>query len=687
MKNLTAHKTIFLKFFSVLGMVLVILALAGNINSSSAISQHTLDKENGCNYAIDDMIGRYSIKVGGIGMIDEDIGGHVYQGNFNINGVNGAPQKMYLYWTLRKETSDPSIQININGNGLKNIIAGQTFGPAVLYGTSTTYWGYVADITTMAGNINNNNLFTIRKNLGGSIDTEIFGAGILIIHNDTALTENNHIEVKCGFDATFYNNLGITNETKWGEWSNVVCHKFDADSTRTRRIEYYAFMSGTKRKRWNNYRPNALWYITGQGNIPTNITNLNKPNRTPNEGLENITGSIENRDLFDALSGNEWDTINSTVGNPQIDIPKNHNYICFQTQSVNRNVLHPIIQYYGWGSSMQWSMSALSFSQSANISVTPTNTPTATPIPGVTATPTLTPTPTPAPTPIIYYPWVNTIGGNTYSQTFDQTHLSDGQFITNTNAIFNEKEAFLSTDLYLQPIGISIPRTSTRNAQIGDYTDSNSEYKTGISWFNYFNQYLRNTNLPIVRHQLNSSNINTEKTSDFHPTGNINDVIVYTYTGNLSLDVNICNTKSIFLIDGDLFITPNLKTNGYTNGCMFIVSGTTSIQPGDQAGSVNSPSPQTTYDEVHAYFITNSFKTEIDPFQDGLFIRGGVVEIAPNTGTDSMSLNRDLGVIRNKYSPSEIIEYDARYLYIYGDLLTYVYGYNIRESQFIRTLE
>lgn len=164
-------------------------------------------------------------------------------------------------------------------------------------------------------------------------------------------------------------------------------------------------------------------------------------------------------------------------------------------------------------------------------------------------------------------------------------------------------------------------------------------------------------------------------------------MIVYTYTGNLSLDVNICNTKSIFLIDGDLFITPNLKTNGYTNGCMFIVSGTTSIQPGDQAGSVNSPSPQTTYDEVHAYFITNSFKTEIDPFQDGLFIRGGVVEIAPNTGTDSMSLNRDLGVIRNKYSPSEIIEYDARYLYIYGDLLTYVYGYNIRESQFIRTLE
>lgn len=683
------------KILSILISTLVILTLFGEKNHILAMSGYTLDTNN-CNYAVDinDFIGRYSIKVGGVGLTESNNGNGIYQGNFSINGVNGEAKKVYLYWTLKKENSDTSIQININNKGLKNISAGQTFGPATLQGVSTTYWGYITDITSLVSGTNPTlntdptipNSFAIRKDLGKSTDNDFFGVGVLIIHNDPYLLRNNHIEINCGFDATYSNNPGKdSTKTKWGEWSNVVCHKFSTDSAFKREVKYYAFMSGTKKKTNTEYRPNALWYITGQGNIPTNITNLNKPNGIPNEGLQKIPGSTEVIDLFNALSGNEWDTIDSTIGKPDIEIPINHNYICFQTQSVNRNPA-PVGQY-GKGSSMQWSMSALSFSESNNNISTPTPTPT--PISYSTATPTPTPIATLTPTPAIYYPWVNTIGGNTYSQTFNQTHLSDGQLITNTNAIFNGKEAFLSTDLYLQPqpIGISIPRTSARNAQIGGYTDSNSEYKTGISWFSYFNQYLRNTNLPVIRQQLNSSIINTEKTSDLYPTGDINDVIVYTYTGNLSLDINICDTKSIFLVDGDLFITPNLKTNGHNNGCMFIVSGTTSIQSGDTAGSENSPSPQTAYDEVHAYFVTNSFRTEIDPFQDGLFIKGGVVEIAPNTGTDSMNLNRDLGAIRNKYSPSEIIEYDARYLYIYGDLLTYVYGYNIRESQFIRTLE
>lgn len=697
MKIFTAQNITAAKLLTFLILVLITLFLTASQNPSSAMSPYTLDK-NGCAYAIDDLIGKYSIKVGGVGLIDKNIGGGVHQGNFNINGINGSPYRVYLYWTLRKEPEDKTIQININNKGLRNVTANQSFGPAVLSGSGTTYWGYIADLTsTWAGdiNINANNSFTIRKNLGVS-DVEFFGAGLLVIHNDPSLSHNQHIEVKCGFDASFYRNIGNQpNNTKWGEWSNVVCHKFPADPSGSRQIKYYAFMSGTKEKLATNYRPNALWYKTGittSGNIPSNITNLNKSGGTPNTGLNTISGSVEFKDLFNALSGNEWDTIDSTKGTPVINIPSSHDYICFQTQSVDRPpILHPAIQHYGWGSSMQWSMSALSFSESG--ASTPTITPSPSPV--ITATPTLTSTPTP--TPIVYHPWVNTVSGNTYSRTFNQTPLSVGQTITNTSATFDGIGAFLSTDLYLQPIGSSAPQqASARNAHKTNYTDANSQYKSGITWFAYFNQYLRNSLLDIVLNPLNNSvlcptatcAIALERTSNFHPSPDLSDVAVHAFSGNLSLDVRFCNSKTIFLVDGNLTINPNLIAEGYENGCMFIVSGTTTILAGSGAGSTDFPA-NTAYDQVDGYFVTKSFQTMNDPSGDGLFVKGGVVETEdnPDPATLAMNLNRDLGIIRNRFSPSEIIEYDSRYLYIYGDLLTYVYGYNIRESQFIRTLE
>lgn len=692
MKNLTIQTATTVKILLILAIVPSILFLSGSKNPSSARVSNTLDN-NSCSYAIDDLIGKYSIKVGGAGLIDKHAGTGLYQGNFNIPGVNGSPYKMYLYWTLRKNTKDTDIQININGSGLKNITANQAFGPAVLYGNDTTYWGYIADITSMGNEIrvNNSNNFTIRKTIGSS-NAEIFGAGILLIHRDPSLSQDRHIEVKCGFDGTFYRNLGSQpTVTKWGEWSNVVCHQFAFDNI-DRKINYYAFMSGTKRKTSSNYRPNSLWYITGSTQAQlNNIKTLNKTGGVANQGINSISGNKkEYPDFFNALSENEWDTVN--FANDQLQIPAGHNFICFQTQSVDRApILHPILPNYGWGSSMQWSMSALSFS-SSNLANPPTATPiSATPIPegGTTATPTPidTPTSTPTPTPEVHYPWINTIGGNTYSRTFNQTHLSSGQIITKTSLPFDGVEAFLSTDLYLQPIGSAAPaRASARNAHKTAYVDANSQYKSGVSWYGYFSQYLRNSTLNIILSPLWDSSISTEKTSDIHPTGNLNDVIVYTLDGDLSLDIRLCDSKSIFLIDGNLTITPNLVTQGYANGCLFIVSGTTKVTEGFAGGSTDFPS-NTIYDEVHGYFVTNNFETMTDSSGDGLYIKGGVVEIAPNPGENlSMSLNRDLGIIRNQYSPSEIIEYDPRYLYIYGDLLTYVYGYNIRESQFIRTL-
>lgn len=674
MMKITAQKQFSMKIFLLASTFLLFIFLP-IMNPSFAMVNKTLNSGN-CLYERE-LQGRYNIKVGGLGMIDRKTG-NTYNGTFSVDGLNGPAVNVYLYWTVRKPTEDRTLQLRVNGGGVRNISADPThgvFGPARLATENTTYWGYIADIGTAGINSSGSNTFTITKN---GPDMEFFGIGALIIHNDPSLAYDSHLEIKCGFDGTFMNNIGaVPTITKWGEWSNVVCHEFLGDTNNDRTVDYFAFMSGTKRKTSSPqmYRPNAFWYITGVGSVPSSIYALNKPPGVPNNGLSSFPNAIEYPDLFNATSENEWDTIDSTHLTPDVQIPEDHTYICFQTQS--RNV-PPGTQSNGLGSSMQWSMSALTFAYSSSL-----NTPT--PGPSETPTPTPLPSPTPTPTPINYFPWVNTFGGNVYSRSFDQTPLNPNpivnSFFNNTDPTnFDGKFRYLSTDLYLEPLGSAIPsRASEKDSELGGYTDSNSVYKTDVTWFMYFDQYLKNSASNIIESPIVDASISLSRTSDMHPTGELDKVVLYT-SGNLTLDIDFCDTKSIFLVDGDLSINPNLINSGFENGCMFIVSKTTTILQGDAKGSADPD--RTNYDQMHGYFITSLFRTTQDPYGDGLYIKGGVVETELSNG--NMSLNRDLGTIRSQFSPSEIIEYDPRFLYIYGDLFTYAYGYNIREGQFIR---
>lgn len=653
----------------------IILVFIPLLNQPEALVVNTLDTGT-CNYE-EEIVGKFGVKVGGLGMFERITGGN-YRGTFDVQGVNGEARNVYLFWTLQNATENKTLNVKVNGVNRGTISANQTFGPAKLNTPTTTYWGYIADLGTSGIN-NGVNTFTIEKNSSGI--TNFFGVGILIVHKDPSLSSDRHVEIKCGFDGTYANNIGSApTVTKWGEWSNVVCHQFPKDTSSQRNVNYYAFMSGTKQLS-TAYRPNAFWYITGTGTVPNSIFNLNKPPGVPNSGLNGFAQANSFPDLFDATSGNEWDTIDSTKGQPNIIIPSDHTYICFQTQS--RNV-PPGTQANGLGSSMQWSMSALTFAYSGSAS---TPTPTLTPSPGPSPTQTVTPFPTPTmtPTPIVFHPWVNTFGGNVYSQKFDQSIL-DPNIISNTffesgiTTVFDGKPKYLSTYLYLQPESSATPiQSSEKNSALNNYSDSNSEYKTGISWYKYFEQYLKNATLDILETDLTINLISGNKTSEIHP-GDISKTAVYFISGDIEFNFKECDSKSIFLIGGNLKIHPNLVNSGFENGCMFIVNNTTTVSPGVSLGSAGV---ETYYDQLHAYFITGLFATEADPSGDGIYIKGGVVEIDSTTNSN-MLLNRNLGTTRNENSPSETIEYDPRYLYIYGDLMTYAYGYNIREGQFIR---
>lgn len=636
-----------------------------------------------------DMVGNYGIAIGGVGLQED---GPNYNKSFQVNSIDGNVVEAYLYWSIRYSGSDPKIKLKINSGTIKEHTAqpAARFEHAVLSGPSTTYAGYIvrlvgADLSSISSP---SSTFTVSKTAPAT-DFDLYGAGILIIYQNSSLPQR-HVEVKCGFDVTYANDIGNDpSDAKWGMWSDVICHQFPPDTGHNRNIHYYAFMSGTKKTETGVYRPNAFWYVTGAGSIPPSITSLNKPGNTPNQGLVGVPGRVEKTDFFNANSGNEWDTIEFDA----INIPVNHEYICFQTQS--RNSPGWTSGNYGKGTSMQWSMSALTFAYAGAVNTpTPSQSPTITPTstPGPSPTPTIIPsiTPSPTPTPIIYDPWVNTMGGNTYSQTFNQTRLMNPNiqhsYQNSSQPIhFNGSPVYLSTNLYLQPIGFGLPpRSSEKRSELANYNDANSEYKPSVSWFSYFKQYLLNSSLPNVSIiPRTDTSITLPTTSSLTVTDPAR-VYIFHFPNSVAIDIDRCNSKSIFLIEGNLTLNPNFTVDGNENGCLFIVSGTTTIQKGDDLGSEDA-TPKTVFDQIHGYFVTGLFNTEPDnTSRDGLFIKGGVVETDMNSG--QMNLSRDLGSTRNLYTPSEIIEYDARYLYIYGDLLTYSYGYNIRESQFIRTI-
>ncbi len=678
---------------TVLSFTLLLITLLFVSEGGYAISP--LDKVDGsgnpvCKYS-QELIGNYDIKVGGVGLIDKR-SGNDYSGEFKINNIPGTPYKAYLYWTVHKKTIDSTIKLKINSGGMATLNAsssnGQVFGPAKL-NTNNSYSGYIVDLAPYissgairSGN-NTENIFKIEKTVDAAT-TEIFGAGIIIIYSDPSMAQQRHIEVKCGFDGTFMDDLGDDDNAKWGEWSDVVCHDFPADEDDTRNVKYFAFMSGTKERDEvavpKIYRPNAFWYKSGTGSHAF-IEALNKAPGVPNQGLDDLSG-IPYNDLFDANSDNEWDTINFS----SISIPRDHNYICFQTQSRN---IEPVIGQYRKGTSMQWSMSALSFAYAGGI-----NTPTPSPL--ISHTPSPTPiapswTPTPSPTPIVYHPWINTIGGNAYSSKFNQmslnkvnqsnSNLIQNTFVSTTNSI-NNISAYLSTNLNLQKsAGALPPRSSKNNFDLANYQDGNKEYRPGFAWFVYLEQFLTNTTADVVK--LINPNISVSSVSDI-PGTNANKVNIIKIPGNTAFSINNCDRKAIFVIDGNLQIDPDLIVTGFENGCLFIVRGTTLVTAGNDLGSTDV-TPLTNYDQLHAYFITGLFETRTDNALDGLYIWGGVVETA-DSPTGEIELNRTLSITRNEFSPAETIEYDPRYLYIYGDLLTYSFGYNIRESQYIRSL-
>lgn len=129
----------------------------------------------------------------------------------------------------------------------------------------------------------------------------------------------------------------------------------------------------------------------------------------------------------------------------------------------------------------------------------------------------------------------------------------------------------------------------------------------------------------------------------------------------------ICDRKSAIFISGDLTINSDVNLSGESNGCIFIVQGNVSIQPGSyKSGSSTYPR----YDIINGFIISDGIITVQEDsqeggngYRDGLKVRGSLLGFGDRNTPSGSSLifDRSLKLLDNLIYPSVVIHHDSRY--------------------------
>ena len=325
-------------------------------------------------------------------------------------------------------------------------------------------------------------------------------------------------------------------------------------------------------------------------------------------------------------------------------------------------------------------------------------------------------------------PWLMTTNGDTYSKngyspnpliniaTIVDSAIDEGlssvpslsTLPPRNLGIVNNKAPYLSDYAYIDAISTSVARSSRRNLNVLSYNDLNGTPRpsTGkATWYDFLLDKI-DTNIPAStgRRKTLTPGAYGTTASDSYLTSALNTtgiglvpngpagttvesrVVAVQVNGDLVLRRMICDSKLIFVINGNLAIDPDFKiiesgvlaNSTNMNGCLFIVKGVTTIGTGRNKTPAGSSNAQ--YDLVNTFIITDSFQAIGDANKDGLQVRGGVITNQNNT------FSRDLGVVLNQNAPSEIFRYDGgRYIYIFGNLLSSSIDFSVREKAFVET--
>ncbi|MBW7953186.1 MAG: hypothetical protein QY330_01860 [Candidatus Dojkabacteria bacterium] len=296
-------------------------------------------------------------------------------------------------------------------------------------------------------------------------------------------------------------------------------------------------------------------------------------------------------------------------------------------------------------------------------------------------------------------PWMVSFEGDLYSRNgLRQTSISDINEMRSTYlAEYNGQIPYISGYSFMQRLNSNVSRASKLNFRLNNYEDLNSKPRatTGFAnWFDYVSASVdaisanRTTSFNGDQSFTGSTNLVGETpTNGFPgslPSERVNLVRV---NGDLTISNLVCNTKTIFLINGNLQVEPNVTIqdnpiSGIVNGCMFVASGSINVLEGNDAAGGADTGTNTAYDDVYGFFLGESFTTQADTNFNGLRIKGSVIAELEN------NLNRSNGIVLNQFAPAEIFIYDGgRYIGLFGDILSSPLNYNIAEKGFLDALD
>lgn len=189
------------------------------------------------------------------------------------------------------------------------------------------------------------------------------------------------------------------------------------------------------------------------------------------------------------------------------------------------------------------------------------------------------------------------------------------------------------------------------------------------NWFDYFENVMSTKQVTTV--QLKQNSWTSVTTSEISNNQCAPSTLCYITTlGDLELNNVTCNTKSVFIVNGNLTILNDFKNANINSACLFVTSGNINIKSSGTTKDETYTNGLAPYDLVEAYLISNStISTEPDinfvsnkGYMDGLVIRGGLVG-------RNVVLARELG-LRNNIQPSEVVIYDSRYIHLLDEILS-----------------
>ncbi|MBW7953187.1 MAG: hypothetical protein QY330_01865 [Candidatus Dojkabacteria bacterium] len=309
-------------------------------------------------------------------------------------------------------------------------------------------------------------------------------------------------------------------------------------------------------------------------------------------------------------------------------------------------------------------------------------------------------------------PWFTTLSGDAYAnQGYRQTTLADINEINNALLpTLHQKIPYIAQYSLMQGINSTYAKPSQFNFLLNNYQDDNDKPRASTNfpdWYTYISNRVDNvlsaSQIKTVSESSTFADLTTESlakqleidlVSGGFPGATVKDrVNVIRFQNNLSLTNITCNTKTIFIVEGDLSLNPNLSINdnplsGIINGCMFVVKGKTiilqsyprTVNPRTLSATPPPLNTATRYDSVNAFIVTDEFESPFDAQFEGLIINGSVI------ANKSINFNRDNGVFLNSRTPAEIITYEGgRYINLFGSIIQAPQDFNISEKAFLES--